>query len=316
MNATTSTSKTFANTFLYGKYSEYESKLFNFIMNGHQINKDGEGFDDIKYEIKKHQISNSLVKVLNSDNVILTIAEKPLPKSFKVFAAKDIKSDKKLKVFIDCTGIISNVDGKYICTNNSILTAYLVSAMNTLIYYADNKRIVMNNSILSDGANCFSLLFTYVVDYIYKISTVSNIRDKCLYLSSIYYLTNILGKDFDNESTRAIAKKISGLSEREEEIIKLQLEENSFLNIKYFLETASNILKLDRLSLDLFVEKWMYLYGPGTVFGLELYPSFASMITDSYVGCYLNNQKTIEKITGKYIVDFTKTILSIGADSI
>ena len=83
-------SKTFAGTYLYTKYDEYEKILFNFIMTGTQINKLGEGFDDIKYEIKKHQISNSLIKVLNSKNVILMIGDKALPKAFKVFAANNI----------------------------------------------------------------------------------------------------------------------------------------------------------------------------------------------------------------------------------
>ena len=309
------TSKTFANTFLYSKYNS-EKQLFDFIMKGEMINKNGEGFDDIKYEVKRRQISNSLVKVLESDNVILMINQKALPLAFKVFAAKDIKHDKKMKVFIDCTDVLVFSEGQYVCMDPDKFIAYLVSAMNTLIYYADPNRIVSNASLSSAGAACFSSLFTHVVDYIYKISTVSNARAKCLYLSSMYYLTNILGKDFDNEGSKAISQRISGLSDREEDIIKYQLDSSSFLNIKYFVEAVANILKLDKLTLDLFIEKWMWLYGPSTVFSLELYPSFASMITDAYVGCYINNQKTIEKITGKNMVEFTKTILRIGADSV
>ena len=42
----------------------------------------------------------------------------------------------------------------------------------------------------------------------------------------------------------------------------------------------------------------MYIYGTGTVFALELLPSFSNMLTDAYVGAYINNQKTIEKIAG------------------
>ena len=309
------TSKTFANTFLYSKYSA-EKQLLDFIMKGEMINKNGEGFDDIKYEVKRRQISNSLVKVLESPNVVLIINEKPLPMAFKVFAAKDIKSDRKMKVFIDCTDVIVFSEGRYVCMDPDKFIAYLVSAMNALIYYAEPNRIVSNATLSQTGAACFSSLFTHVVDYIYKISTMSNARAKCLYLSSMYYLTNILGKDFDNEGSKAIAQRISGLSDREEDIIKYQLDNSSFLNIKYFIETVADVLKLDKLSLDLFIEKWMWLYGPATVFSLELYPSFSSMITDAYVGCYINNQKTIEKITSKNMVDFTKTVLRIGADSI
>ena len=43
------------------------------------------------------------------------------------------------------------------------------------------------------------------------------------------------------------------------------------------------------------------------------YPAFSTMMTDAYVGGYLNQQMTIEKIIGPTMVSFTKTILQIGA---
>ena len=75
-------------------------------------------------------------------------------------------------------------------------------------------------------------------------------------------------------------------------------------------------MHLNKLTLDTIVEKWMYVYGTGTVFALELFPAFSNMITDSFVGAYINNQKTIEKVAGTGMVTFTKTILTIGADSV
>jgi hypothetical protein len=60
----------------------------------------------------------------------------------------------------------------------------------------------------------------------------------------------------------------------------------------------------------------MTVYGTGTIFGLEIFPAFASMLTDTYVGAYLNNQKTIEKIAGSSMIEFTKVLLSIGAESV
>ena len=69
------------------------------------------------------------------------------------------------------------------------------------------------------------------------------------------------------------------------------------------------------LTLDILVEKWLYLYGTGTQFALELYPAFASLVTNVYIGCYINNQKTIEKVVGKDIVTFTVGVLSIGGEA-
>ena len=49
---------------------------------------------------------------------------------------------------------------------------------------------------------------------------------------------------------------------------------------------------------------------------LALLLAFASMLTDAYVGAYLNNQKTIEKIVGTNMIEYTKALLQIGADSV
>lgn len=315
-------SKTYVATYLYGQYSEYEKQIFSFIMTGTEIDKYTSNFDDIKYEVKKRQVSNSLVKILESKDVILMTNEKPLSKAFKVFCARDLKSQNrnKMKIFIDCSNIIKRDEnsGVYVCQRNNIdiLISYLVSAMHTRIYYADESRIINNSKIMSVGSQAFALLFTYTVDYVCKISSMQSIRNKCMYLASLYYLGNILGKDYTTEGCRKIAKRISGLSDREAGIVDIQIKKESMMNIKYFVETVSSILCLNKLTLDVVVERWMTVFGTGTVFALEMFPAFASMITDAYVGAYINNQKSIEKIAGTTMVEYTKTLLQIGAESI
>lgn len=310
--------KSFGDTYLYSKYQKYSEKLATFIIQGDRIDTHSEDFENIRTDIIRRQISNSLLKVLDSPSTTLAIGREPLPKPFKVFVAKDIKSNSTThKVFIDGTGIIKFTDGKYVCNDADIIIAYLVSAQTNLVYWIDTKRIVMNSTLTQYATECFSSLCTYIVDYLAKISTVTNLRLQCLYLSSMYFLTHLLGRDQYSDSTRAIARKIAGISEREEDIIRVQIPDDGYDNIKNFVDTLGSVLRIEnKISIDLICEKWMYCYGTGTVFGLELFTSFASMITDAYVGCYINNQKTIEKITGKSMVMFTKTLLNIGSESI
>ena len=316
--------KTYAGTYLYGKYNEYEQKILSFIMNGEEIDKRTDDFDDIRYEVKKRQVSNSLVKILDSKQVVLMRAEEPMSKAFKVFCAKDLKAPRtdkvRMKVFIDVSGIIvrNKKTGRYECTGNNIdiLISYLVSAMHTYIYYIDEMRITANAKVMSIGAQGFAALFTHVVDYVCKISSMPSVKSKCQYLAALYYLGNILGKDITYEGCRKIAKKVSGLSDRDAGIVDLQLKPESMMNIKYFAETVSTILHLNKLTLDVIVERWMSIYGTGTVFALEIFPAFASMMTDAYVGAYINNQKAIEKIAGTSMVEYTKTLLTIGAESV
>lgn len=306
--------KTLNQTYLYSKYPEYEKMLYTFLMSSEEVRKKDPAFDDIRYEVKKRQISHALINVLDSNKVILLIPNKPLPRSFKVFAAKDIKGDKQLKVFIDCSNLITFKNGVYTCNNVDILIAYIVNAMISMIYYIDEKRFSGNHSVFESGAEAFAKLFTHIIDYIYKISIMSSVKSKCLYMSAMYFMVNILGKE--GESIKAIARKISGVSSREEEILELQFNEGTFLNIKLFVETLGEVLKLNGVNLNLIVEKWMYLYSPTTVMALEMFPNFSAMLTDAYVGCYLNNQKTIEKVTGNSMVQYTKAVLAVGEGAV
>ena len=68
------------------------------------------------------------------------------------------------------------------------------------------------------------------------------------------------------------------------------------------------------MKVDNVVEKWIYLYGINTLFGLEYYPALSAMLTDAYVGSYINNQKTIEKVVGNTLVSYSKNIIARGGD--
>lgn len=314
--------KTYAGTYLYSKYDEYEREIFTFLMSGTVLDKDGADFEDIKYDVKRRQVSNALVKVLESNDVVLVSNSKPLSKAFKVFCAKDIKNGNKnkMKVYIDVSNIITQdqATGKWVCRGNNIdiFISYLVSAMHTYIYYADETRITNNSKIVSVGAEAFAILLTSIVDYLCKISSMPQSKNKCMYMASLYYLANLLGKDYTTDGSKHIAKKISGLSDREAGLIDIQIEKDCMTNIKFFIENLADVLHINKITLDLVVERWMTVYGTGTVFALEMFPAFASMLSDAYVGAYVNNQRAIEKYAGTKMTEFAKTILQIGAESV
>lgn len=305
--------RTLSSSYVYNSYN-YESKIVDYVMKADRIHKTDEGFGDITYDVKRRQVSNSLVKVLESPKTILMKPAMPMPKAFKVMCAKDIKDGGDLKIFIDAD-IINISNGNYKCYNPDILVAYLVNAMNTMLYHVDPKRIVMREEIIKSGARCFSSLFTYIIDYLCKISITPGTRNKCIYLSSMYYLNAILGKDITT-SMKTLCKQISKITDHEEQMLNIFINDKSFIDIKMFIETTIAALKLNGLTMDVFIEKWVYLFGTGTQFAFEHYPSFAAMLTDAYVGCYLNNQKTIEKVVGRDMVDFSKAILSIGGEAL
>lgn len=347
--------KTYMDTYLYSKYPKYTEKLTNAIMKDPVIDKSTDAFKDVLYEIKRTQVSESLMRILNSTNVVLLDCDEPLPRAFKVFCAKDFKSpDKRTKIFIDCTNVITkSKTSADLIVDATKLISHLINAGTTMIYHKATDKILKQTSLIIELATCFAKAFTHVVDYLLKISIQETSKIKTLYLSAYYFLKGIVQLDEKNSSE--IAKKIAGISDREASIVDLlmykasknhNLKEEYYLNmehkdeklyvpesifqqnsllekadlvkgmepyddIKYFILAMTNVMHFNpkAINIDIVVEQWMKLYGPGTVFGLEYFPAISAMITDAYVGGFLNSQKSIESICKINMVSYTKQLL-------
>lgn len=308
--------KSFNDTFLYSKSDKYEEKLINYIMHGTRIDKDSEAFKDIIASVKRRQVTSVLSKVLMSENVILIHHPIPARKAFKVLCAKDIKEDRKLKVFIDCSALLYESNNIWQTNNIDILISYLVNAMTTYIYFRDHKRVLGNSKVVYSAMDIYAKLVSHIVNFMYKINLLELRKDRCVYMAALFCGCNLFGYEFDDDRVKELARKISNLSEREAEILHITFSKDNVTNLKTFIDGLSETLKLDKLTTDVFVEKWMYLYGPGTQFALEMFPALSSMVTDAYVGAYINNQKSIEKVLGTSMVDYSKQLFRIGEDVI
>lgn len=305
--------KNFDSSYLYGK-GNYQSQLYEFIIKSHRVDKESESFDDIRYMVKKNQYTSCLVNLLDNPNIVLMINSTPMSRAFKVFSSRDVKEDKKAKVFIDVSDVIGFKDGVYSLKNRdiNILLSYLVAALGTWIYYADPSKVINNTTMYSAGTNAFAKLSCNVIDYM-RIGGVENVRPKVLYLSALYYQVNILRKDL-TDTVKKKALKISGLTQRESELIDIQAPYSSYENIETFVNAIAKVIRVDTLKIDNYIDKWIFLYGSGTQFATELYFEFSNLLTHAYVGAYINNQKQIEKFVGRDMVDFTNTLFRIGSE--
>ena len=306
--------KNYDSSFLYSKAS-YGKMLYEYIIKSERIDKNSQEFDDIKYIIKRNQITSCLSSLLDRESIILTLPTKPMPRAFKVVAMKDVKEDKATKVFIDCSEVIKYNNGSYTIRNSDInkMISYLACALNTLIYHAKPSIILNNNQLITSSTTAFAKLCTNIIDYM-RIGGVDNIRSKVLYLSSLYYQVGILLRD-DNDSADQRAKKISSLSIREAQMLRVQAPTSCFENINTFVECLAKVLKVEgTLKIDNFIDKWILLYGSGTQFATEIYTAFANLLINAYVGAYLNNQKQIETATGRNMVEFCNTLFKIGGE--
>lgn len=299
-------------SYLYNKVPEYGKAMTDAIMAYDRIDKTLANFEQILIDVKRRQTTSILVDILQTPNIVLIYSDKPMPVAFNVFAAKDIKTDNKLKVFIDVSMTIKMSDGFWIPKDIDKLVAQLVNAMTYLIYYADPDRMITNTRLMNDSTKAFVDLFAYILDYL-RVSGFGENRDRIVYLTAIYYLVSICRKDL-NESTRSIAMKVSGLDKRHADIAELFMNdpEHQLLDLNNFITFLAQAFKLNDLTTEVFVDKWIYVFGAGYQFALEIMPAFIRMITDAYSGTYINRQKNIEKVIGKSIVYVFKDMSEIG----
>lgn len=309
--------KTYSQTYLFSQYGEYEKKIYEFIINAERIDTKSAEFDDILYDIKRRKISDHLAKIITSDNVVVGINQtgRSLPKAFKVFVASDVKNDGAVKVFIDVTDCVVYKNGVYICNKLDWLVSYIINAMTAYIYVKAENKLLGNASILKDGCEAWTRCFSYIIDRMYKISTVPQIKRRVDYLCSIYYQVAIMCKDFEKseDSIKANAMRVSNIDDRDARVVDVMIEDHDFDNINTFVDALGRIIQFKDIKVGNIVSYWMNAFGPGTVFGLEYFPAFSAMMTNTYVGAYLDQQMTIEKIAGQAMVKFSKTILQIGA---
>lgn len=305
--------KNFGDTYLYNK-GVYEKEIFDYLMRAERLDKNGQFFEDLKADIKKQRTSSELITVLESPKTILCIGERALPRAFKSFVAKDIKENGENRLFIDVTGLIVKENGAYVYNSRDlqIIISYLLAGMVSMIYYADPDILVNKHDIIEYGCKCFSSLVFYIIDYL-RIVSDATARPKIKYLASKYFQLCIMNKKY-TESVENWAIRVSQISDQDIIMLNIILEKipNPYENIKTFIDTLSTVLKNDKLTVDVFVDKWMYNIGTGTQFGVELFPSFANILIYAYVGAYLNNQKTIEKAVGRDMVSFVTGIMNVG----
>jgi len=309
--------KSYANTFIYGKKDDtgysVEAELVQFIMKADRIDKNSEAFSRIDNDVKVRQTTAVLYRILMRDDVVLCLCKKELPASFKVFEARDIRTNSKSpKVFIDLTGIVKIDNGYFVCKEIDKMCAYLISAMVYLIYHNGNDRLVTNNTVLKSSTICFTKMFTGVLDNL-RVTNYNENRMKISYIIAVYYLYNIMGKDLP--TAQKLATTLFSMSNKETNAYDYYYEvEKDFVNIDTFVTFLANMFKLKGLTTDVFLNRWLYMYGKGTLYGPELLPVFLSIITNAYSGAYINQQKTIETMCGRDLVTLTTELLRIGAD--
>ena len=143
--------KNFAQCYLYGLTNTegdvVEKSLFEFLMTAQRINVNDQSFKPILVALKSRVNNAIVIRMLQQGNVVLGIAKKEVPASFKVMAAKDPRDGRKEKIFVDVTGLITYQNGFFTCKEIDRLAAYMLGVMTYQIYTKDPNKLTRNGSI-------------------------------------------------------------------------------------------------------------------------------------------------------------------------
>lgn len=317
--------KTFGDSYVYnydknanGKSiaKEINRKLIEYITTAERIDKNSEAFEGIKQEVKRQQQFTILYSILMRDDVVLMINNVELPRSFKVFEAIDITEiGKKRKVFIDCTKLLTLSNGFYKCNNIFQFVTYITEAVTYILYRNEPLKMLTNSKITISATECYVGCFSFILDYL-RIIGYSESRDKIKYLAGLFFMYNLMGKDIDN-FTRNTAAKIAGIPQNLIKPYELYFDpDNDFVNIDAFITMLADTFKLKGLTTEVFITRWIFHFGRGTEYGIDLFTSFCNIINSAYCGAYVVNQKQIEKSCGRSMVALTTNIMSAASDAL
>lgn len=308
--------KNFADCYLYGivnaEGGTVEKQLLDFLLNAQRINYADPAFAPIREALKSRVTSAVVYRMLEQGNIVLLLHNKELPATFKVFYAKDPKANKKHRVFVDVTGLIRFDNGQFYCKEIDKFSTYLLGVLAQEIYYNDTKALIRNGNIQKYSVSSFMKLAGGLMDFLRLTPYMQN-RDRILYIFGVYFGYNVMRLDLS--MARSVSMSMMHMSMNDAKSADYYyVAEDDFENIHTFITSLAKTFKMPQLTTDVFVERWLYLYGKGSHFALELYPVFLEMMLYAYSGTYINNWKRIEAATGKDMVDLATNILKIGGD--
>ena len=316
--------KTFSDSYVYnydknsnGKLiaKEINKKLIEYITTAERIDKRSEAFEGIKQEVKRQQQFSVLYSVLMRDDVVLMINTIEMPRAFKVFEAVDIKEvGKQRKVFIDVTKLLELSNGFYKCNNIFQFVTYLTEAVTYLLYRNDPVKFLNNSNITIAATECYVECFSFILDYL-RIIGYSESRNKIRYLVGLFFMSNLMGKDIDNY-VKNTAAKIAKITPKEITQYELYYDKADLENIDTFISMIAETFKLKELTTEVFITRWIFHFGRGTEYGIDLFTSFCNMINAAYCGAYVVNQKQIEKSCKRSMVTLTTEIMGLASSSL
>ena len=247
------------------------------------------------------------IKVIYGDKI-------KLPTCLPFFLTKS-KSNKIIAV------VVANIYGTYDEQNKSLkidpkkLYCIMESAYLAKLCYINSKQLSTRTLLLSGGSSIYSAMFTRVLNKKYALNVDKSKMNKVIFLSSKFYLINIMGlQDSDMVFNYAIKNCVNGNIYSLKEVNDM-LTIDDYASIETFIQALSRPelgLRLKDLTVRNYLEAFINMYEASCLLSLESFYYFMYNIFSVTNGAYINNQYVLEDIVGNTGVKIYNELVSLN----
>lgn len=301
--------KSIENTFIYrhinGGSNVITNNIVKTIKNGTILSKENleEAFLIINKNFKfplKYAIMNAI------DRGELVLAFSPqnvnIPTSFPFFLTRNAQGKVVSVVLVSQYGKM-NPETKDVEINAKKLYCMMEGAYFAKVYFDHAVELKKRNVLITSGSSIYSNMFTRVLNKKYALNVDKTKQHKVLFLSSKFYLINLLGLP-NNEMTSNYAMKncIGGNPFILREVDEMLVDED-YRDIATFIQALARQelgLGMTDLQVRSFTEQFINMYDASALLSLEYFPSFVYTILSVINGAYINNQYVLEDIVDKH----------------
>lgn len=249
----------------------------------------------LKFKILEEVDKGEIVLLYSPDNV-------RIPTCLPFFLTRNSQGKVVAVVLVDIYGRM-NPETKAVNIDPKKLYCMMEGAYLAKLYYFHSKEISKRNVIITSGSSIYSNMFTRVLNKKYALNVDRTKMHKVLFLSSKFYLINVLGLE-DNDMTTNYAMKncIGGNPFILKEIDEM-VQTEEYKDLSSFVKTLTRQelgLNMGDLTVRGYLEQFINMYDASALLSLEYFPYFMYNVLSVTNGAYINNQYILEDIVDKH----------------
>lgn len=253
----------------------------------------------------KYALKNSVLNAVDNNKIIMMYSPDgvKMPSCMPWFLTRDKSGKIVAVVCIDVYGTKSanstdiNIDPKK-------LYVMLEGAYLALVYANNFKAVSINSNIITNGSLIYSQMFTKILNKKYSLNINKDKQNKFIFLSSKFFLLNILGLNNSNVVYNYALNNCKNPNQMSIQELDDEFPLEAYESFdKFLLELINNQGTKDHipgLNVRGYLESFIQTYDGSALLSLESFPYFMYNIISVVDAGFINNQYIFEDIVDVY----------------